>query len=101
MVDMKGLTQCLAKCKCFVSLTAMSLTVISSLNQYLIAFTYLFCLHDAIVNFLREISMSNSSLYSECLARNRYSITITWKSKRMDGRMDRWMDKSIYMGKNF
>lgn len=100
MVDMKGLTQCLAKCKCFVSLTAMSLTVISSLNQYLIAFTYLFCLHDTIVNFLREISMSNSSLYSECLARNRYSITISWKSKQTDGWTDGWINPYIWE-KNF
>lgn len=43
---------------------------ISPESQYLIIFTYPSCLHNETVNFLREISMSNSSLYPKCLAQS-------------------------------
>jgi len=43
---------------------------ISPESQYLIVFTYPSCLHNETVNFLREISMSNSSLYPKCLAQS-------------------------------
>lgn len=33
MVDTKGLEQCLAKCKCFLSLIAVSKAVITALNH--------------------------------------------------------------------